>query len=252
MASSGHFTRLALSESLLNPLSCIGAKKMLVIGGTPKDSIDGKRALAEYGIRASSEAVSPLPKIQAKFHRRPALLAARVRNLLRKYAQQPIVVNCVSMSFALEGERAYLPGYQVYEITSVFYHRIVHNPALKYSTIGLIVADGLTLRRILTFFEKRDFHPSLIGFADIELIDLYERSPAQGKERLLKIIDGLVDVGVNTIILGCTHLSDKNIPLEVGEGVRIIQPGLLLLQQVVQQFQSEQIASFLPHQLANN
>ena len=251
MTSSGHFTRLALSESLLNPLSCIGAKKMLVIGGTPKDSIDGKRSLAAYGIRANAVAVSLTPEIQARLHQQPALLAARVCERLSEYAPQPIVVNCVSMSFALGEATPYLLGYPIYELTSVFYQHIVQNPTLQHSTLGLIVADDITLRRILTFFEKKDFHPSLIGVADIELVNLYEKSPVQGKRRLSRIIDGLVTAGARVIILGCTHFSDENIPSEVNKNVRVIQPGLILLQQIIQRFCPEGMASSHLHQLAS-
>lgn len=214
---------------------------MIVVGGALRDSKDGVRNLAKYGIEAIPVAVSPNPLIQAKRHRQPILLAAKVRELLSGFSPQPIVVNCVSMSFALDWKRLYLPGYEIYELTSVFYQHIILNPMLQHSTLGLIVADGITLRRILAFFEQVDFLPPLMAFADLGLINLYESSPAQGKRKLLKIIDRLVDLGATDVILGCTHLSDENLPDELDGDVRVIQPGLLLLQDVVKYFQQNDI-----------
>ena len=221
------------------------------MGGTPQDSAKGSHELAIHGTEAVPIAISPCPKTQAELHQQPALLAARVHERLSEYAPQTIVVNCVSMSFALGEATPYLLGYPIYELTSVFYQHIVQNPTLQHSTLGLIVADDITLRRILTFFEKKDFHPSLIGVADIELVNLYEKSPVQGKRRLSRIIDGLVTAGARVIILGCTHFSDENIPSEVNKNVHVIQPGLILLQQIIQRFCPEGMASSHLHQLAS-
>jgi hypothetical protein len=221
------------------------------MGGTPQDSAKGSHELALHGIEAVPIAISPTPEIQAELHRQPALLAARVCERLSEYAPQTIVVNCVSMSFALDEATSYLPGYQIYELTSVFYQHIIQNPTLQHSTLGLIVADDITLRRILIFFEKKAFHPSLISVADIELVNLYEKSPVQGKRRLLRIIDGLMTAGARVIILGCTHLSDGDLPSEVDRNVRVIQPGLILLQQIIQRFCTEGMVSSHLHQLAS-
>ena len=203
---------------------------MIVVGGTPKDSSDGKKLLAAYGIEAVPVAVSPTPETQARLHQQPALLETKLCQILSAYPPQLVVLNCVSMSFAIDWERFDLPGYEIHELTSVFYQHIVLNPNLQHSALGLIVADALTLRRILAFFERMGFLPPLMAYANLELISLYESSPTEGKRELLRIIGRFADLGASDVILGCTHLSDEALSVEAGRGVRIIQPGLILLE----------------------
>ena len=209
-----------------------------VLAGTPYDSRKGASYLHAQGIQAIPVPVSKAPEQQALLHSQPDKLIRRIRELLSRLPPAPVAVYCNSLSLSLPFQDFLPPGFTpCLEMRSILY-RIASSPSLKDKNIGVIVADTLTLRRVKNLFAQSKFPRPITGIADLALVQLYEQDPAAAKARLHSHLISLSHEKIDSIILACTHFDDSS--MQQFGSIKIIQPGLILLQAILKRLRISQ------------
>ena len=202
------------------------------LAGTPFDSRKGADFLNAQGVQAIPVPVSKTPEQQALLHSQPDKLIKRIRELLSRLPPAPVAVYCNSLSLSLPFQDFLPPGFTpCFELRSILF-RIASSPSLKNKNVGVIVADTITLRRIKNLFAQSRFPRPITGIADLALVQMYEQDPAAAKARLLSHVTSLSHQGITAILLSCTHFDDPSLQQHF-PSIRIIQPGLILLQAIL-------------------
>ena len=218
---------------------------MLVITGTSVDSEKGVDSLHAHGMDAIGYGLSATPHEQAALYRHPAQLRARIHQVLFSAPPHPILIYCNSLSWAVDWSPLRRLGYEIWDLVPIW-HDILLSAASQEKTLGFLVADTLTRMRILAMCRQCKLSKPPIGEADLELVHLFEVSRSEGKMQLLRKLHEIIDRGADTIVIGCTHWDDPSLFRKLP--VPVIQPGLILLDQVIRYYQSrEQSAAHALH-----
>jgi len=210
------------------------------MAGTPYDARKGTDFLIARGIRAIPVPVSRTPAQQALLHSQPDKLIERIRALLSRLPPAPVCIYCNSLSLSLPFQDFIPPLFTpCFELRSILY-RIAFSPSLQDKNIGIIVADTITLRRVKNLFSQCRFPGHITGIADLSLVQLFEQDPAAAKTRLLSHLNSLSNEKIASVILACTHFDDPS--LQQFGPIKIIQPGLIMLQAILKRLRTQQPA----------
>jgi glutamate racemase len=211
-----------------------------ILAGTPYDSRKGADFLNTRGIQAIPVPVSRTPAQQAHLHSQPDKLTERIRELLSRLPPAPVAVYCNSLSLSLPFQDFLPPDFTpCFELQSILFG-IASSASLRHKKIGIIVADTVTLRRVKNLFAQSRFPGQITGIADLALVQLYEQDPAAAKARLLSHLTSLSHESIDSVILSCTHFDDPS--LQQLCPIKIIQPGLILLQAILNRLRIPQPA----------
>jgi hypothetical protein len=220
---------------------------MLVITGTSVDSKKGVDALHEHGVDAIGYGLSTTPYEQAGLYRHPSQLEARIHQVLNSAPRQPALIYCNSLSWAVDWSPFRQLGYEIWDLVPIW-QGIILSVASSEKTLGFVVADPLTRLKILALCRQCKLSKPPIGEADLDLVHLFEISRSEGKMRLLHKLHEIIDQGADIIVIGCTHWDDPSLSRELP--VPVIQPGLILLNQLIRYYQSREQPAAHPLHLA--
>ena len=184
--------------------------KIGVIAGTPVDTRMGAEYVQRFGHSVACRASSPSPDIQARMQRLyPQELTEQVAVLCSELAEEGvdgIYVNCNSMTAAID--LPYVRSHvKIKNIVTPF--DVYTECAGRYNRLGILAANGQSLAAIEKAIAQENPECMTFGAGLMSLVNAIERqeNPAdiihtQGIEELL---NGFLKIGLDALILGCTH-----------------------------------------------
>jgi len=201
-----------------------------VLGGTEYDSSKGVQQLLQHRIQAQAIGISSTPSEQAVLHSNPQKLETRVRKLLTALPPRPCLIYCNSLSFSLDWDNLDLPGYNSIQHLRPYYTTIAADHDIK--ALGVLVADDLTLERVIKNLQNNGYQGRIEGVAALELVEQLEHNPVRGQKMLKSIMDNFAKKNLDLTIIGCTHFDDS--PILNRFKIPLAQPGLQMISSLSQ------------------
>ncbi|MDY0257290.1 aspartate/glutamate racemase family protein [Gudongella oleilytica] len=180
-----------------------------IIAGTYVDTQMGVDFFAAKGIAAKGYPVSSSPEEQSKLQiLSPNELAEDIRKLVRRIKDEgrdTVIVYCNSLSTAVDFQ-AISREEEVRIITPLTAYKSI---ASKYNFVGLLTANNQTSSGIEKIMLGVNPDIDVVGIALLPVVILIEANlPAKAiieKFGLNHIVQFFNTIGVDAIILGCTH-----------------------------------------------
>jgi glutamate racemase len=200
-----------------------------VIAGTPVDTRMGVELISKKGMVAIGRYSSATPEEQTRMQTLTPLELTEqtigLANELIGEGADRILIYCNSLSGAID-----LPLFRkavgVPVVTPLDVYREL---AGKYKRVAVLAANCQSLAAIERTFQQENPGCLVFGAGLLPVVIAIEQSISPGeivnRYGLKKIIEGLADIGVDALILGCTHF--PYIALEVKKicPVELVEPG---------------------------
>ncbi len=204
--------------------------KIGIIAGTPIDTKMGIEYMQEEGFKTVGRYISKTPQEQSNLQ---ILNPDRLHNITiskikecKKEGAEGVIIYCNSLSTALDIE--IIKTKTSFNIVTPLdiYKRL----AKDYTTLGLIAANNQSAAGIEATMQEVNPKLNIIGTGILPIVTAIEESIPPKKIvdnlGLKKITQGFVDLGVQALIIGCTHFPYFTTELDETLEIEIINPAL--------------------------
>lgn len=210
--------------------------KVGVIAGTPVDTTMGVEFLLSKGMSACGYPVSSSPEEQSKLQiLSPVELTYKIREIIKEIKAKgidTIMVYCNSLSGAVDMNQLSIEEDIRIVTPLTVYKKIAH----KYKNIGVITANNQSSASIEKVVQSINPNCNVIGIGILPLVLYIEKGICAEdiveKFSLKNILEFYKDIGVDVIILGCTHFSYIYDELERYVEIPMIDPSESMIEMV--------------------
>lgn len=214
----------------------INNEKIGVIAGTPIDTQMGVDFVTNKGIGAVGRPTATSSKEQNLLQfLHPDSLTKKVLKIVREFKTKQIyrtMIYCNSLSAAIDIDYLLNTEPEAIIITPLdIYKRL----AYKYKKIALWAANGQCLSAIEHVFYKENSSINIMGISMLPVINAIEKGASAksivNKFKLTSLI--CEHLGVDGLVLGCTHLPFLQSELEKIANIPIIDPAEHMLEYIM-------------------
>jgi len=207
-----------------------------VIGGTPVDTKMGMDFLKSKGIESVGYPVSHYPEEQSKIQiLSPFELTNKISNIINKIKYENInliIIYCNSISAAVDMDK--LSRKKDIRIITPF--DIYKKIAYDYSNLGVITANNQSAAGIEKVIQSVNPNCNVVGLGILPLVMDIERGMLAAEiveKYALKSVMGFYNaIGVDAVILGCTHFPYLYSELKKLSNVPILDPAELMYKMI--------------------
>ena len=210
--------------------------KVAVIAGTPVDTKIGIEFLDSKGIKASGYPVSSCPEEQSKMQiLSPFELANKISNIINKIKYENIdtvMIYCNSISAAVDMDK--LSRKKDIRIITPF--DIYKKIAYDYNNIGILTANNQSSAGIEKVIQSVNPDCNVIGIGILPIVVAIEKGESAkeivDKYALKNVMEFYNAMGVDVVILGCTHFPYLYNELKKYSDIPILDPAELMYKMI--------------------
>jgi len=207
-----------------------------VIAGTPVDTQMGVEFLNSKGIASLGYPVSTCPKEQSKIQiLSPFELTNKISNIINKIKYEninTIIIYCNSISAAVDMDKLSIKK----DIRIITPFDVYKKIAYNYNKIGVLTANNQSSAGIEKAIQSVNSDCNVIGIGILPIVVDIEKGIAAEKiiEKfaLRNVMEFYNTIGVDGIILGCTHFPYLYNELKKYSNIPILDPAELMYKMI--------------------